>query len=296
MPESDLDLRDPEFLRSLERLTLVSKRAYAGALKGEKRSTKRGVSVEFADYRDYAPGDDLRYLDWNIYARLDKLLLKLYVEEEDLRVYLLLDRSRSMGFGSPTKFDYARRLIAALAYIGLSGLDRVTVASFSGGLDRGLPPLRGGGNVFRVFDYLAALEPTGETDLGGALARFAHEHSRPGLCVVASDFLDPAGYDRGLNALLARQFDLVVVQVLAPEELNPAVVGDLKLLDSETGQTREVTISDSLLRRYRERARDYCETLRQFCLGRGMNYVRTTTDEPVETLVQSALRRMGLVR
>ena len=143
MPEPNLDLRDPEFLRSLERLSLVSKRAYAGAIKGEKRSTRRGVSVEFADYRDYVPGDDLRYLDWNVYGRLDRLLVKLFVEEEDLRVYLLLDRSRSMGFGEPSKFDHARRLIAALAYLALAGLDRVTVATFGDALDPGLPPLRG---------------------------------------------------------------------------------------------------------------------------------------------------------
>ncbi len=296
MPDTAIDLLEPEFLRSLERLALVSKRAYAGAIKGEKRSTRRGVSVEFADYRDYVPGDDLRYLDWNIYGRLDRLLLKLFVEEEDLRVYLVLDRSRSMAFGSPAKFDHARRLIAALAYLALSGLDRVTVAAFGGQLEHGLPPLRGGGNVFRVFDYLSGLEAGGETDLGTALTRFAHEHTRPGLCVVASDFLDPAGYEKGLKALLARRFEVVAAQVLAPEELNPAVVGDLKLVDAETGEVREITVSDSLLRRYRQTAREYCEQLRQFCLRRGMHYVMTTTDQPVERLVRASLRRMGLVR
>lgn len=289
-------LSEPDFLRSLERLALVSKRAYAGAMTGQKRSTKRGVSVEFADYRDYVPGDDLRYLDWNIYGRLDRLLLKLFVEEEDLRVCLLCDRSASMAFGEPSKFDHARRLTAALAYIGLTGLDRVEVGAFGGGLDRGLPPLRGAGNTARLFAYLESLEAAGDTALGEALGRFAHAHPRPGLCVVLSDFLDPAGYEAGLRALLARRFEVVAIQVLTAEELRPAVVGDLRLIDAETGEAREITVSDSLLRRYRERMAGYCDGLRSFCVQRGMSYLRTTTDEPVGHLVGSALRRLGLVR
>ncbi len=280
----------------MERLSLISKRAYAGATKGEKRSTRRGVSVEFADYRDYVPGDDLRYLDWNIAGRLDRLLIKLFVEEEDLRVHLLIDRSRSMGFGQPAKLDHARRLVAALAHIGLSGLDRVAVASFGGRLDPGLPPVRGGGSIFRVLDWLDRLAADGETDLGTALTRFAHEHRRAGLCVVVSDFLDPQGYQRGLSALLTRGFDVVAVQVLSPDELNPAATGDLKLVDAETGAVREVTISDSLLRRYRQNAATYCEDLRRFCVGRGMGYLRTTTDEDLGSTVLAALRRIGLVR
>ncbi len=296
MPAVETELFDAAFLRTLERLVLCAKRTYAGAQQGEKRSTKRGVSVEFADYRDYAPGDDLRYLDWNIYGRLDRLLIKLFVEEEDLRCSLLLDRSRSMAFGEPLKFDHARRLVAALAYIGLAGLDRVEVSAFGGQLDHGLPPLRGTGNARRVFDYLSGLEATGGTDLGTALARFAHLHRKPGLCVVVSDFLDPAGYERGLRALLARRFEVVAIQVLSPGELNPGVVGDLKLIDSETAETREITVSDSLLRRYRQRAEEYCAALRQFCVGRGMGYYRTTTDEAMEQIVGAALRRIGLVR
>lgn len=294
MPASSRGLRDPEFLRALERLTLISKRAYAGLAKGEKRSPRRGVSVEFADYRDYVPGDDLRYLDWNIYGRLDRLLVKLFVEEEDLRVYLLLDRSASMGFGG--KFDHARRLTAALAHIGLCGLDRVVVRAFGEERDQGLPPLRGRGNVPRVFDYLERLEPAGRTSLAEQLSRFAYEHPRPGLCCVISDFLDPAGYERGLGALLGRRFDVVAVQVLAPDELNPAIVGDLRLIDSETGEQREVTVSDSLLRRYRRVAQEYCDRLRAYCLGRGMSYLLTTTDQTVERMVLAALRRLGFVR
>ncbi|MCC7491183.1 MAG: DUF58 domain-containing protein [Fimbriimonadaceae bacterium] len=293
---ADLNLRDPEFLRALERLKLVSKRAVSGALKGERRSTRRGVSIEFADYRDYVPGDDLRYLDHNIYGRLDRLLIKLFVEEEDLRVYLLLDRSRSMAFGDPSKFDYARRLTAALAWLGLVGLDRVTVASFGSGLEGGLPPLRGAGNVGRVFDFLTALQPDGGTGLAASLTRFGHEHPQPGLCVVVSDFLDPAGYQAGLRALQARRYEVVALQVLAPDELNPQVTGDLKLIDSETGEAREITVSDSLLRRYRRSAAAWCDGLRQFCRGRGMAYVQALTSDPVEALVQTALRRLGLVR
>ncbi|NUP98985.1 MAG: DUF58 domain-containing protein [Armatimonadetes bacterium] len=292
----DFNLHDPAFLRSLERLSLVSKRAQLGVLRGDRRGTRRGVSVEFADHRDYVPGDDLRYLDWNVYGRLDRLLLKLFVEEEDLRVYLLVDRSRSMQFGTPTKFDHARRLGAALGYLGLLGLDRVVVSAFGDGLDRGLPPLRGRGSVFRLFDYLTVLQPAGVTALGPALRRFAHEHRHPGLCVVISDFLDPDGYEAGLRALQARRFEVVALQILAAEELAPTVVGDLKLVDAESGEAREITVGEALLRRYRERARGYCEGLRRYCLGRGMGYLLTTTDEPLEGLVQASLRRLGLVR
>lgn len=292
----DLSLREPEFLRSLERLSLISRRAYAGTLKGEKKSTRRGTSVEFADYRDYVPGDDLRYLDWNAYGRLDKLLLKLFVEEEDLRVYLLVDRSTSMRFGDPPKFDYARQLTAALAYIALAGLDRVTLASFGGELDPGLRPLRGKGNVLRIFDALEQMAPDGGTEFGRSLSRFAAQHRTPGLCVVVSDFLTPTGYERGLTALLARKFDIVALQVLAPEELNPAVVGDLKLRDSETGEEREITVSDSLLRRYRSRAAEYCQALRQFCNGRGMHYLQAVTTQPVTDVIAESLRRLGLVK
>lgn len=296
MPETELNLREPEFLRVLERLSLLSKRAYAGALQGEKRSTRRGVSVEFADYRDYVPGDDLRYLDWNVYGRLDRLLLKLFVEEEDLRVYLLLDHSRSMHFGEPRKFDHARKLVAALSYIALCGLDRVVIQAFSDHLEPGLRPLRGKANSGRIFDYLERLEADGGTGIDRALPRFAHEHTQPGLCVVVSDFLDPVGYQQGLTALLGRRFDLIALQVLSPDELNPAATGDLKLLDSETGESREVTISGSLLRRYRRNAENYCEELRTWCIGRGIAYLRTTTDDPIETMVLSALRRLGFVR
>ncbi len=292
----DLNLREPEFLRSLERLSLVSRRAYAGLLKGEKKSTRRGTSIEFADYRDYVPGDDLRYLDWNAYGRLDKLLLKLFVEEEDLRVYLLVDRSTSMAFGEPPKFDYARRLAAALAYIALAGLDRVTLASFGGELDPGLRPLRGKGNVLRIFDALEQMQADGGTEFGRSLARFAAEHRTPGLCIVVSDFLTASGYELGLTSLLARKFDIVALQVLAPEELNPAVVGDLRVRDSETGESREITVSDSLLRRYRSQAAEYCDQLRHFCLGRGMHYLQALTTQPVTDVVADSLRRLGLVR
>lgn len=291
-----LNLTEPGFLRTLERLALVSKRAYAGAQAGQKRSTKRGVSVEFADYRDYVPGDDLRYVDWNIYGRLDRLLVKLFVEEEDLRVYLVCDRSASMGFGEPSKFDHARRLTAALAYIGLSGLDRVEVTAFGGELDRGLPPLRGKGNAARIFDYLESLDVDGKTDFTRSLARFAHAHPKPGLCVVISDFLAPGGYQTGLRALLARRYDVVALQVLTAEELRPSLVGDVRLIDSETGEARELTVSDSLLRRYRERAERHGAELRAFCTQRGVSYLRCTTDEPVGQLLGAALRRMGLVR
>ncbi|HIE51599.1 MAG TPA: DUF58 domain-containing protein [Armatimonadetes bacterium] len=286
---------EAEFLRKLERLSLLSRRVFTGQVKGEKKSPRRGTSVEFADYRNYVPGDDLRYLDWNIYGRLDRLLLKLFVEEEDLRVYLLLDRSRSMDFGAPTKFDYARRVAAALAYLALVGLDRVAVRAFAETLEPGLPLLRGRGNVWPVFEYLSRLQPGGETRLSEALTRQAQETKRPGLCILLSDFLDPQGYQRGLDALVGRGFEVVVIQVLDAEELQPSLVGDLKLVDAESGEEREITVSESLLRAYRRNVEEFCAELQTYCHGRGLTYLRTTTAQPFEILVLTTLRRRGVV-
>ena len=244
-------LLDPAFLKKLEALSLVSKRVFAGQTKGERRSLKRGSSVEFADFREYSLGDDLRYVDWKAYGRLEKLFLKLFVEEEDLSIHLLIDTSQSMDFGSPlTKADYARRVAAALGYVALSEYDRVLLSSFSQTLGERLPPLRGKPGIFPFFQFLETKLPVGgETRFGEALTRYAAQAKNVGIAVVLSDFFDPT-HVQGIKALLSRRFHVVLLHVLDEEEVHPTLTGDLRLIDSETGAAREVSISPHLLAQY----------------------------------------------
>lgn len=282
-------LLDPDFLKKLQTLSLVSKKIFSGQMKGEKRSTKHGSSVEFADFRNYTHGDDLRYVDWNTYARLDKLFIKLFTEEEDLHVYILVDSSESMGFGDPVKLDYARRIAAALGYIGLTNFDRVGLGSFSSGLKSYLPPVRGKAQVFQLFDYLAELTPEGRTDSARALRDYAQRHTRKGIVVVISDFLDP-NYQAGLKALVYRKFQVCAIQILDKAELNPEYVGDLKLVDSETGEMREISISQGLLNSYRRTVDTYRRQMQDFCMKYGIDYLHTSTEMPFEDLVLKYLR------
>jgi len=289
-------LFDPDFMRKLERLTLVARKAFPGVMKGEKRSPKRGSSVEFADFREYTPGDDFRYVDWNVYGRLDKLFLKMFVEEEDLHFYVLLDASESMTFGEPRKIDYARRIAAALGYIALTNLDRVAMYSFSRSLDRPFRMSRGRQSAGRLFAYLEGIEAGGQTSLNAALGRFAAQTRRPGIVAVISDFLDPAGYEAGLTALIGRNYEVNVIHVLDEQELHPELAGDLRLLDAETGETREVTISGSLMSRYERNLEAFCSGLQGYCAARAIGYVRTSTAFPFEELVLYYLRRGKLLK
>jgi len=288
-------LLDPGFLSQLERLSLLSRKVFRGTLKGEKRSKKQGTSIEFADYRDYVAGDDFRRIDWCLYGRLERLFVKLFVEEEDLYVYLLVDRSESMSFGSPAKFRYARQIAAALAYVALCNLDRVMVAAFSSQLDATLGPVRGKASVFRLLEHLQRLEPGGETRLSACMKAAALRMKRPGLLIVLSDFLDPSAYAPGLSALLGRGFDVGVIQVLDRTELVPDLVGDLRLVDSETGDAREVTVGGGLLRRYQRTVDAYCGELRAWCMSHGASYVLASTATPVDDLVLHALRQQRLI-
>lgn len=290
------ELLDPDFLRKLEQLAVATRRAFAGSTKGEKRSPRRGTSVEFADFRNYVPGDDFRYVDWNVFGRLEKLFLKLFVEEEDLHIYFLLDTSRSMAFGTPSKMAFARRLAAALAYLGLMNLDRVGIAGFNNSLTRLFPATRGRKQVFPVLEFLAALSTDGETNLLTSLTQFARRQQRPGVAFVLSDFLLPGGYEKGLTALLARRYEVHAIQVLSPQELDPDLVGDLKLVDSETGEAKEVTLSESALRHYRRSTSEYCSRLRQFCVSRNVGYVLSRSDTDLSDLVLRQMRQVGMLR
>jgi len=295
LPTREEDLLTPDFLRKIERLSLVSKRLFPGKLRGERRSTKRGSSVEFADYRNYSTGDDFRRVDWNVYARLEKLFLKLFVEEEDLHVYVLVDASRSMEFGNPAKLLYARRIAAALSYIALANLDRVGLAVLTGASSATLSPKRGKQAALGVFEWLKSVEAGGETQLAASLRDFSLRTSQPGLAIVISDFFDP-DYQKGLSALLSRKFEVSLIHVLDQEEVTPTIVGDLLLVDSETSDRREITITQTLLRRYQQCLAEFCGGIESYCARYGCNYVRVTNQSPFEDLVLGYLRRRGMVK
>lgn len=280
----------PEFLAQLERLSLLSRRTFRGSVKGERRSPRRGHSVEFADYRAYGHGDDLRYVDWNIYGRLDRLHVKLFVDEEDLCLHLLVDASASMGFGAPSKLNYAVRLAAALGFVGLVNFERVGLGILRERVAEGWPPTRGRGHVLPMMDFLAKVEPAGATRLDEGLTNYAQRVREPGLVVLVSDLLDPNGYERGVRALLERRFDVHMVHLLDPEEMSPTMGGDLRLTDSETGEIRDLTVDGEALRDYRERLRRFLERAETFCRTHEIGYHRVITDTPVEAFVVAQLR------
>jgi uncharacterized protein (DUF58 family) len=286
-------LFSPEFLAQLERLSLASRRVFRGRVKGERRSPRRGHSVEFCDYRAYGVGDDLRYVDWNIYGRLDRLHVKLFVDEEDLCEHLLVDASASMDFGQPTKFHYAAKLAAALGFIGLVNLERVGVGILKDRGGEGWAPTRGRNQFGPLVDFLGRVQPDGATRLNDALASYAMRSREAGLAVLLSDLLDPLGFEAGIRALLERRFDVHIVHLLDPEEVNPEFGGDLRLIDSESGEPRELTIDGEAVRAYRERLHQFLERVETFCRTREIGYHRVITDTPVEEFVLTQLK--GLV-
>jgi uncharacterized protein (DUF58 family) len=308
-------LLTPELLRRLEQFQLLAARRAKSALKGERRSRARGQSVEFADYRNYVPGDDFRHLDWNLYGRLDRLFLKLYEEERELPVRIFLDASESMTFGEPRKFDFARQLAAAIGYVALCGFDRVSVIPFpdlstaptnaaepetrnaepgARSLEfaaRGaLRSVRGKKSAMPFFQNLSALTASGPANLNEALRRGALEARQAGLAVVLSDFLDPAGYEPGLNALVGRGFQVDLVQILAPDELNPATYGDLRLVDSETGAQQEVTFGRYRLKSYQQTVQNFIQRLREFCSTHGIHFFTASSATDLQELLLKQLR------
>jgi uncharacterized protein (DUF58 family) len=289
-------LFDQEFLKRLDELSIVSRRVASGQAKGERRTKRKGSGVEFMDYRPYTVGDDLRYVDWNIYSRLDKLILKLYVEEEDMCLHLLIDGSASMGFGAPSKLEYALRVAAALGYISLTNLERVAVGVFAHDAPRVLRPMRGRGQILPILDFLSGLEAGGGTSLNANLARYALKSRVPGVAVVLTDLLDPGGYAEGMKALLQRRLDVFVLHVVSEEELNPSLAGDLSLVDAEGGGTREVSMDRRALDRYRERLRQHFDEAERFCARHGIDYLRTSTTVPFQDLILRHLRRGGFLQ
>jgi len=286
----------PELLRRLEQFQLLAARRAKSSARGERRSRARGQSVEFADHRNYVPGDDFRYLDWNLYGRLDRLFLKLYEEERELPVRIFLDTSESMAFGEPRKFDFARQVAAAVGYVALCGFDRVSVVAFPDNPEesaaRGaLRSVRGRKTALRFFQNLSQLSAKGVADFNEALRRGALEARQAGVAVVLSDFLDPAGYEAGLTALVGRGFQVNAIQVLSPEELAPSSFGDLRLVDAETGGIQEVTFGKYRLNAYRQMVEKFCQRLREYCSARGISFFVAASDTSLEQLLLKQLRQ-----
>jgi uncharacterized protein (DUF58 family) len=290
------ELLSAEFMTRLDRLELLSRKIFVGRMKGERRSKRKGESVEFADYRNYVVGDDLRFLDWNIYARLEKLLLKLFMEEEDLNVTVLFDVSTSMDWGNPHKGLYVKRVTAALAYIGLVNYDRVSLYGYSDTLAHEMRGVRGRRLVAQVIGFLQNIPLGGVSNFGAVGKRFAVHHTGRGVVIVISDFLDKGGYVDGMRYLLSRNLDLYAIQVLSPEEIDPTLAGDLKLRDVEDDDLAEVTISKPLLAKYKANLTAYCTELKNYCTQRGITYLFTNTRVPFDILVMSYLRQRGLLR
>lgn len=288
-------LLSAKLLRQLEQFQLLAQRRAKSSARGERRSRSRGQSVEFADYRTYVAGDDFRYLDWNLYGRLERLFVKLYEEERELPVRIFLDASESMTFGQPRKFDFARQVAAAVGYVALCGFDRVSVIAFPDrpeqSVVRGaLRSVRGRKSALEFFRNITQLSAGDGVNLNEALRRAALEARQAGVAVVLSDFLDPAGYEKGLEALVGRGFQVNAVQILSPEELNPSTYGDLKLVDAETGSIQEVTFGKYRLKSYQQTVHNFCQRLREFCQSRGIRFFMASSGTPLEQLLLQQLR------
>jgi uncharacterized protein (DUF58 family) len=290
------DLFDDEFQRKLETLAIVSRRVFAGNMRAERRTKRKGSGVEFADHRNYAPGDDFRYVDWNVYQRFGKLLVRLYEEEEDLSIYFIVDCSSSMAFGDAKKFDQARRLCAALAYVGLANLDRVTIVGVSDEVVARMPTTRGKGRIFKVFDFLRGLKPDGTTELRDTLKTFVAQHKRRGLAVLISDLYDPAGFEGGINMLRFNKFEPYVLHIVDPREAKLVLKGDVRIYDCETGDEREVTVTPKLLERMQQAWGEYRDQVERFCTTRQVPYFAADVDTPFDELVLRVFRRGGFLR
>ena len=285
-----------DFLRKLEALVLATRQSLAGPAVGPRRSPRLGMSVEFSDFRNYTPGDDYRRIDWNAYARLERLFLRLYRAEENLTVTLLLDTSRSMAWGEPAKFDLSRQVAGALAYLALARDDRVSVATLGEDAPTHLPAVGGRGQVWRIWDFLEQLQSPGAADLGESLSSFAARYCRrPGLAVLLTDLLTDSDWRTGLRALLAARQEVMMLQVLAPEEIDPQLTGHWQMLDDEDGESLEVTLTPRTLQAYRDRLSAYTREVASFCHGHGVSFVQLRSDLAIEDAVLRLLRRAQVV-
>ena len=290
-----MSLFDSDFLKKLEYLSLVSRRVFRGRLLAQRRTKQLGGGIEFADHREYTPGDDLRYLDWNVYARYGDLLLKRFQEEEDLHVYILLDASKSMDSGSPNKFDYARRIAAALAYIALADLDRVSIMAYADKPLDVLPLTRGKDRVLGILKFLEDLKTAGSaTDLATVAKSLVNRAQRTGLVVIISDLYDQVGFRSGIDLLRHRRFEPHVIQLHTLEEANPTFLGDIELDEIETGQRRKITVTERKLKQYRQLFTEFLTSIETYCKTYSLSCTRSTTDLPFDELIMRMMRASGI--
>lgn len=288
----------PRFIRALESLTLAGKRVPSGQSAGQWRSRASGSSVEFSDYRTYAPGDEFRRIDWNAYARLERLFVRLYRAEEDLTLSILEDASASMAWGRPSKSRLASQLAGALAFIALQSGDRVDFAACRGAaLTDRLHNLRGQPATWTVWRLLETLVCDAETDLNTALTAYARQSRAAGMAVIISDLFSPSGYQQGIDALLGSRQDVVLVHLMAPDEIQPPadLIGEWRLLDSEPGLPLEATITPGVMRAYRKLLQAYVDEAQEFCRRRGITYLQLRSDASITDVVLRTLRTLGVV-
>jgi uncharacterized protein (DUF58 family) len=290
------DLLDPFFMSRLDSLDVLSRKILQGKLQGERRSKRRGQSVEFADHRPYVAGDDLRFVDWNVYGRLEQLFLKLFLEEQDLTIHIVADASASMSFGEPSKELFIKKLTAALGYVSLVNNNRVTISFIADGVTAQLANMRGRSYLDKMAECLLTAGCDGLSNFDGACQQLAAGRIGSGVMIVLSDFLFKGGYDSGLRRLIGRQYDLYAIQVFCPQELLPDLSGELKLLDIEDADAADITVSAALLKYYKRNLTAYCNELKDFCMSRGAVYVLANSADSVESLVLNYLRRIRLLR
>jgi uncharacterized protein (DUF58 family) len=287
---------DERFLRRLESLALTIRRTSAGRSHGMRRSRRIGAGLEFADHRDYVPGDDLRYLDWNLYGRLERRALRLYEEDEDLAIDVLVDASASMRLGQPAKLELALQIGAALAYVGLSNLDRVAVAAL-GDAGASTAPARGKGRILPILRALDGVRADGRTPFSEAVRGFlaGRRGRRRGLVALVSDFYDANGARAALELVRRHRLEAIAVQISAPDEIAPALRGDVQLLDVETGAARELTVSPRALADYARRHADLLRELVGYCREHALPCFTVTSDQPFDAVVLRMFRAGGLV-
>lgn len=299
-PERVDDLIGNELMARIGQLDVVSRKIFSGKIQGERRSKRRGQSVEFADFRPYVHGDDLRFIDWNIFGRLDRLFLKIFLEEEDLSLLVAIDTSASMDWGDPNKLAYAQRLAMALGYVGLVNHNRVTMAAFGGeGGLRILKNMRGRRKTSEMGRWLLDLQPGRANSFEESMKSLAVSRQGRGVMLVISDFLFKEGYEKGLRYVAGRGYDLWCLQTLAPQEIDPAahgLAGDWRLTDAEDRDEAEVTASPGLIDQYRANLGAWCANLRDFAVRRSIMHLVVDTSTEVDVLLLEYLRRRGLVR
>ncbi|MBU8713802.1 DUF58 domain-containing protein [Brevibacillus parabrevis] len=289
-------LLDPAWLARLERMQLATRKAVSGSHAGKRRARQLGSSMEFADFRAYVPGDDLRQLDWNAYARSGKLFLKKYLDETELHVSLYIDCSRSMGYGQPSKLSRSVQIAAALGYLSLCHLDHVSVYAFDHRIVASLQGLQGKGQAHRLLSFLSAIGEGGPGDLHGALRQPGAVRGKAGISIVLSDFLFPDGYAEGLAYLQAARQEVTLVQVLSQEERQPDYAGELRLIDAETGQAKEASMTALLLAEYAKSLRDFRQELAAFAYGRGIACTEIEAEQSLESVVFHVFRQAGMIR